>query len=355
MIEKGVLMEKDENIYEALKDRRIGLALSGGGHRAAVFHLGVLSYLADNDLLDQVHHISTVSGGSVVTALVYKLNGYKFPTSKEYKDKVLPHLEEYFTNRSLQGSLIRNSIRHFIIDRHKALSYTLKHDWGIDKCLQDTEANPVWTINTTTLETGKSWQIEKRGMGDYKLGKKIKNPKIDLSDAVAASAGFPFGVGPMSLDIAKYNFKPKDFEKEKHLHLYDGGVYDNLGLEPLVKNNFSNFSKDIDFLLVSDASKPLLEKKVGYFKRANRLIDISTEQIRSLKKRLFIKFLESNSDKGLYLRIGKEHYGLIDEANKAREFGTNFKKMSEDDFDSIKANGYVTARSKFDSFLEGSI
>lgn len=192
-------------------------------------------------------------------------------------------------------------------------------------------------------------------MGDYKLGMKIKNPKIDLSDAVAASAGFPFGVGPMSLDTAKYNFHPKGFEKEKHLLLYDGGVYDNLGLEPLVKQNFSNLSKEIDFLLVSDASKPLLEKKVSYFKRASRLMNVSTEQIRSLKKRLFMKFLESNSDKGLYFRIGGEHYGLVGEAGRAKEFGTNFKKMSKDDFDAIKANGYSTAMSKFETFLEGSI
>lgn len=346
------MMGKDEKVYEAFKDKNIGLALSGGGHRAAVFHLGILSYLADNDLLDKVHHISTVSGGSVVTALVYKLNGYKFPTSKEYKEIVLPQLKEYFTDRSLQSRFTLNSLWYSIIDRHKALSYTLKHNWGIDSCLQDTEAHPLWTINTTTLETGKSWQIEKRRMGDYKLGY-IKSPKIDLSDAVAASAGFPFGVGPMSLKTATYNFKPKGFEKEKHLLLYDGGVYDNLGLEPLVKQNFSKLSKEIDFLLVSDASKPLLGKKTRYFKRASRLMNVSTEQIRSLKKRLFMKFLESNSDKGLYIRIGEESYGLVGEAGKAKEFGTSFKKMSKDDFDSIKSNGYSTAMSEFENFLEG--
>ncbi|HEY3174236.1 MAG TPA: patatin-like phospholipase family protein [Candidatus Polarisedimenticolia bacterium] len=50
---------------------RLGLALSGGGFRAAFFHIGVLARLAELDLLRQVEVISTVSGGSVVGAMYY--------------------------------------------------------------------------------------------------------------------------------------------------------------------------------------------------------------------------------------------------------------------------------------------
>lgn len=42
---------------------RIGLALSGGGTRAAVFHLGVLRRLAVDGRLEQITKLSTVSGG----------------------------------------------------------------------------------------------------------------------------------------------------------------------------------------------------------------------------------------------------------------------------------------------------
>ena len=48
--------------------QNIGLALSGGGYRAAGFHLGVLSYLDYVDLLKQVKMISTVSGGTFTGA-----------------------------------------------------------------------------------------------------------------------------------------------------------------------------------------------------------------------------------------------------------------------------------------------
>ncbi|HVD49595.1 MAG TPA: patatin-like phospholipase family protein, partial [Gaiellaceae bacterium] len=50
---------------------KLGLALSGGGHRAAFFHIGVLACLAELGLLRLVQVISTVSGGSIVGALYY--------------------------------------------------------------------------------------------------------------------------------------------------------------------------------------------------------------------------------------------------------------------------------------------
>jgi NTE family protein len=52
-------------------DARVGLALSGGGFRASLFHLGVLARLAELDILRRVQVISTVSGGSIIGALYY--------------------------------------------------------------------------------------------------------------------------------------------------------------------------------------------------------------------------------------------------------------------------------------------
>ncbi len=47
---------------------RIGLALSGGGFRATLFHLGVVRFLRDSDLLKHVSHMTSVSGGSILAA-----------------------------------------------------------------------------------------------------------------------------------------------------------------------------------------------------------------------------------------------------------------------------------------------
>src|SRR5262249_20400868 len=50
---------------------KVGLALSGGGFRASLFHIGVLARLAEMDVLRFVEAISTVSGGSIVGAHYY--------------------------------------------------------------------------------------------------------------------------------------------------------------------------------------------------------------------------------------------------------------------------------------------
>lgn len=51
--------------------QKLGLALSGGGFRASLFHIGVLARLAELDKLKDVEVISTVSGGSILGAYYY--------------------------------------------------------------------------------------------------------------------------------------------------------------------------------------------------------------------------------------------------------------------------------------------
>src|SRR5262245_38310069 len=47
---------------------RFALALSGGGFRATLFHLGVVRFLRDAGLLNDVTHIVSASGGSITAA-----------------------------------------------------------------------------------------------------------------------------------------------------------------------------------------------------------------------------------------------------------------------------------------------
>lgn len=61
--------------YAAGVDRafngKLGLALSGGGFRASLFHIGVLARLAEQDILRRVEVLSCVSGGSIIGAHYY--------------------------------------------------------------------------------------------------------------------------------------------------------------------------------------------------------------------------------------------------------------------------------------------
>ena len=58
------------NLKKAMdnKGKKIGLALSGGGYRAAAYHIGSLRALHRLGILDKVDVISSVSGGSITAA-----------------------------------------------------------------------------------------------------------------------------------------------------------------------------------------------------------------------------------------------------------------------------------------------
>jgi NTE family protein len=61
---------------------KIGLSLSGGGYRAAAFHLGTLKKLNELNILSEVDVISTISGGSIAGAY-YCLKKDSFKTFEE--------------------------------------------------------------------------------------------------------------------------------------------------------------------------------------------------------------------------------------------------------------------------------
>src|SRR5690606_1350559 len=54
----------DSKSAQKILSGKIGLGLSGGGFRAALYHIGVLAKMAEFDLLKDVEVISCVSGGS---------------------------------------------------------------------------------------------------------------------------------------------------------------------------------------------------------------------------------------------------------------------------------------------------
>jgi predicted acylesterase/phospholipase RssA len=83
---------------------KLGLCLSGGGFRAALFHIGALAALAEHGLLHQVEVLSTVSGGSIVGAYYYlkvkqllegRRSGCPNPQPEHYLDIVREIQDEF--------------------------------------------------------------------------------------------------------------------------------------------------------------------------------------------------------------------------------------------------------------------
>lgn len=293
----------------------IALALSGGGIRAAVFHLGVLQRLAADRLLEQVRFLSTVSGGSLVVGLIYGLNDGMWPSSDRYLAHALPAARERLTTKDLQRTYIRRCItRPWRLFRGRAhvLSSAVQDLWGISGMVRDIPPEPRWIINATTYETGKNWRFMPQRMGDYQINH-VLSPGIPTADAVSASAAFPGGIGPLVLKKSDFSWTTYAangrcraeplYPEHDRIHLWDGGVYDNLGVEPLFKPGH-RFREGFNFLIVSDASMALeYETRRTFFRRGLRLIDIATSQVRGLRARMLIDHFRDRSNTGAYLTI----------------------------------------------------
>lgn len=365
----------------------IGLALSGGGVRAAAFHAGVLQYLAENGKLEQVTHISSVSGGSLFTGLVYSSNSNAWPDSQQYLEISLPHVRKLLTTTNLQYNafarlLFIPSNWRFLLSRANVVAQTIGSLWGVSGVLRDIGDKPVWSINGTTAETGKRFRFKASKFGDYLIGYAAA-PTFPLSKAIAVSAAFPGGVGPLSIKTNEFKWlKKREWESQEkaeevvlnhnRLHLYDGGVYDNLGLESLFDAGRQQFKHQeggaINQLFVSDAGAPLQNTAIpGPLRpsRFKRLADIMSDQTRAIRVRALVNYLQCNAASGAYIMIGSdavkslEMFGAtnevakerllgkkwlsLDESRRAKQYPTNLKKMSGDTFDLLVQHGYETA------------
>ena len=98
------------------------------------------------------------------------------------------------------------------------------------------------------------------------------------------------------------------------VHLWDGGVYDNLGFEALFKPRGDGLRNGLDFLIVSDASGGLRTARRARFQRVKRLVDIASDQVRSLRARMLFGHFASRSNTGVYLRMGQSAALVLREA-----------------------------------------
>src|SRR5215469_4137228 len=69
---------------------RIGVALSGGGHRATIWGIGVLLYVADAGRQGDVGVIASVSGGSIANGVVAHEMDYSHASADEVRARLRP-------------------------------------------------------------------------------------------------------------------------------------------------------------------------------------------------------------------------------------------------------------------------
>ena len=290
--------------------KKIGLALSGGGFRATIYHLGLIRFLRDANILPQVTHITSVSGGSVTAAhLVLNWGRYtgsvsEFETAAaellsfvrlDVRNRIVRRFPLGFTVRWWRGLLglsNRKLTRTGLLEAHYE-----EHLYG-DTSLFELPKSPQLHILATNLSEGCLCSFNRDGLLMMRRRRPGTSIRVDqtranlatVAMAVTASSAFPAFFPPLDLsedDVgASGEFGRQAFT--------DGGIFDNLGVrmfryldEFLAADNFA-----LDGVLISDVGKRIAtqsqeQRSGGLIRTGIRSSDILMDRVWQLETATF--------------------------------------------------------------------
>lgn len=320
--------------------KRIGLAMSGGGFRAAAFHLGVLQELQRLELLDKIDLLSCVSGGSIAGATVALNWGSA--------DK-LNLLDTYLRTRSVAVSSFIGGALDPFSTRLEKLADSYDDDLFHKQTLAALTNGPRIYLNATNLATGNLFFfVAGNGglceIGEHELGV-VPAPDFPVCRAVAASSAFPPVFPPLRLDASTY--APASVE---YVTLTDGGVYDNMGVNPLLSSH-----NPLDYVIVSDGGKPFANSSQPTESGAVVLkagLDIMMEQIRGLEfDRLQHRYLAGKGPKPMWFsidsRVGEARSG---DAAFASAIDTNLRRLTSEEMDVLTRHGAALVKARLTAY-----
>ena len=247
---------------------RTAVALSGGGHRAALFGLGVLLYLVDAGKARDVVTISSVSGGSLTNGFVALHTDYQEATPAEFRMQVRSLIERIALSGTVWSSKCTWSYLVVLIVSflallgvwllplpfwaHLSLFIAGALTWAAAIASRRGEicglalGNTLFSRNgtrarldainnkidhvicATDLHAGEHVYFSGTFVCGYRFGWGSPGD-LPLHTAVQASAAFPGAFPPRFLRTSRHEFRAPDEERGASLMaLVDGGVYDNM-------------------------------------------------------------------------------------------------------------------------------
>ncbi len=283
---------------------KLGLALSGGGFRATLFHLGVVRFLRDAGALQDISDIASVSGGSILAAHLV-LNWDKYNSDDQGFAAAAAQIVK-FVQFDVRNHIVRRLpllylygiLRKLSPWRRRALSANtiLEHYYATqlygDRCLHELPESPRLHILATNVSNGglsvfnrEGLYIQQRavlGSSEFEFvsGKMASIPKV-----VGASSAFPGFFPPVEITAADLGVREGQFPTE---YFTDGGVFDNLGIR-----TFSWLTQrkcEFEQILVSDAGKPfqvLTNAALGMIGQSTRASDILWDRVGQLERENF--------------------------------------------------------------------
>ena len=211
-----------------LKDGRfVGLALSGGGSRSAVFGAAVLKELDRVGILQQVDVLSAVSGGALPAAY-YALEGYR---AISFAESLMERMG-YDIQREVMARTYapHKLVRYWLTNRIEAETVIRVLDDELFHGATYADLNPAQPkllLNATNALTGEPFVLSDETFAA------LHRPlaPFSIARAVYTSAAYPGVLEPIALfdgaDSAGTPATPA-------IIAYDGGPADNLGVRTLM-------------------------------------------------------------------------------------------------------------------------
>jgi len=296
-------------------ENKIGVALSGGGFRAAAFHLGTLNKLDELGILPHVKVISTISGGSIVGAY-YGLNSadyvkfskglYEKLSSVNIIREMVLSIRFLLVNLALVALIVISAMlskvllivifvllvisawkwQYRIMPLSNIIESSYRRRFFGNMTLADLSADPLIAINATNLQTGRLFTFSRNKMGDsgYIYGNlqaiRFKNERFPTARAVMASSCVPQFFSPVRISREFFS-DPADYDVCQPI-LVDGGIYDNEGIHKLTQ---PGSSYECDLIIASDAGNnmPFAGSYNNTFSLLVRTIGLFMQRIKFLQ------------------------------------------------------------------------
>ncbi|MGE0881754.1 MAG: patatin-like phospholipase family protein [Acidimicrobiia bacterium] len=244
--------------------QHIGVALSGGGHRAALFALGSLLYLVDAGKGPEIATVSSISGGSLTNGFVGLTTDLTTATPEEFRTTITPLAKALSTEGTIWsqpitylylGSMLAvaaaATVADFPLDVIPALgvwivalvvigwlstkrsalaNHTFDRKLYHGAKLAELNTTVDHVLCATDYQTAEHVYFSGRFVNSYRLGWGVP-ADLALSRAVQASAALPGAFNPVKLPIGRHRFQGTSDDAPKQMLLGDGGCYDNMGTE----------------------------------------------------------------------------------------------------------------------------
>lgn len=349
----------------------IALCLSGGGFRSALFHLGALRRLRELGLLQQVTLVSSVSGGSIlsgfladVLARAGKLDSREafeqWVDAVDWEATIAAPFRDVTAHDFRTAPVIKNVFWNWFLPGPRVADLERTYRRRISGLkLGALPRHPRFAFCATDLTFGVNWAFERERAGDYQAGY-VDASEWPIARAIAASSCFPplFGPLPIRADPHSYkkgNYRGRDrLELLERIMLTDGGVYDNLGLEPAWREYSSVLVSDCGAPFAFSAGKLPLRHLLRY-------TSVIMNQALSLRKRMLFERRRFGDYTATYWGIrGPSEpepqtagYSpeLVDE--RIAEIRTDLDAFTDAEQKVLENHGYLAANHSVTQHLEG--